>query len=61
MSEVQLKPPSSALQRDVTPEIAHLAITLKGRGQPRWLEAASECERHLMANSAPFQQEEIPL
>lgn len=34
MSEVQLKSPCSALQRDVTPEIAHLAITLKVRGQP---------------------------
>lgn len=34
---------------------------LKHLKSGRWLGAASECWRHLMANSASFQQEETPL
>lgn len=33
MLEVQSKSPSSALQRDITPESVHLAINSKRRGQ----------------------------
>lgn len=58
MSEVELKSAGSAQRWDVTREIAHLA---EGSWSGWCIEAASECESHLMANSAPFQQEEIPL
>lgn len=33
MLEVERKSPSSALQRDITPDIVHLAINSKHRGQ----------------------------